>query len=393
MYTFFLILACTTDDSIDTQRAAKNILLDIPEIFLDESIVEEIEMIRQRSAIPAMGVVLAVKDRGIWARGFGLSDVEKQLSTSKDTSFMLASISKTFVATAILQLREEGLLDLQDSVHEQISFPLDNPHLTSEQIEVRHLVTHTSSIIDNWSVWGAPGGNGVLIHGDSPIALADFLEGYLVEGGNWYSAEDNWSENTPGTSYDYSNIGSALAGYLIEETTGLPLREHSKKNLFEPLGMNNTGWHLSDFEDVNSVALPYYLENEQPISYGHFGYPDYPDGQLRSSAQDLGIYMLMYLQDASVEKMKILSSQSIDVAFNPVLENIPNNGVFWGIGNDWGERVAWHSGSDFGVRTDLVLALDSEIGIAVLTNINDSSTNDAIYEIEDILYEASLLIE
>mgnify|MGYP001393921718 FL=1 len=109
MHTFFLILACTTDDSIDTQRAEKNILLDIPEISLDESIVEEIEMIRQRSAIPAMGVVLAVKDRGIWARGFGLSDVEQQLPVNEDTAFMLASISKTFVATAILQLREEGL--------------------------------------------------------------------------------------------------------------------------------------------------------------------------------------------------------------------------------------------------------------------------------------------
>ena len=393
MHTFFLILACTTDDSIDTQRVEKNILLDIPEISLDESIVEEIEMIRQVYAIPGMGVVLAVKDRGIWAKGFGLSDVEQQLPVNEDTAFMLASISKTFVATAILQSREEGFLDLHESVHGQISFPLDNPHLTSEQIEVRHLVTHTSSIIDNWSVWGSPGGNGVLVHGDSSIDLGEFLEGYLVEGGNWYSAEDNWSENTPGTSYDYSNIGSALAGLLVEETTGLPLREHSKKHLFEPLGMNNTGWHLSDFEDVNSVALPYYFENGLPISYGHFGYPDYPDGQLRSSAQDLGIYMLMYLQDASVEKIGILSSQSIDVAFNPVLENIPNNGVFWGIGNDWGERVAWHSGSDFGVRTDLILALDSEIGIAVLTNINESSTNDAIYEIEDILYEVSVSIE
>lgn len=393
MISLYFAFACTTDDSIGSKAGEKNIVVDIPEIFLDESIVEEIEMIRQRSAIPGMGVVLAVKDRGLWARGFGLSDVEQQLLVSKDTPFMLASISKTFVATAILQLREEGLLDLQDSVHEQISFPLDNPHLMSEQIEVRHLVTHTSSIIDNWSVWGSPGGNGVLVHGDSSIALGNFLEGYLVEGGNWYSAEDNWSENTPGTSYDYSNIGSALAGHLVEETTGVPLREHSKKHLFEPLGMNNTGWHLSDFEDVNSVALPYYLENEQPISYGHFGYPDYPDGQLRSSAQDLGIYMLMYLQDASVETLEILSPQSIDVAFNPVLENIPNNGVFWGIGNDWDERVAWHSGSDFGVRTDLILALDSEIGIAVLTNNNDSSTNDAIYEIEDILYEASLSME
>ena len=231
MISSYFLLACTSDDSIDTQRAEKNILLDIPEISLDESIIEEIEMIRQRSAIPAIGVVLAVKERGIWAQGFGMSDVEQQLPVSKDTPFMLASISKTFVATAILQLREEGLLDLQDSVHEQISFPLDNPHLPSERIEVRHLVTHTSSIVDNWSVWGDPGGNGVLVDGDSSIPLGDFLEGYLVEGGNWYSAEDNWSENTPGTSYDYSNIGSALAGLLVEETTGVPLREHSKKHL------------------------------------------------------------------------------------------------------------------------------------------------------------------
>ena len=69
------------------------------------------------------------------------------------------------------------------------------------------------------------------------------------------------------------------------------------------------------------------------------------------------------------------------------MENTPNTGVFWGIGNDWGERAAWHSGSDFGVRTDLILALDSEIGIAVLTNLNDSSTNDAIFDIENLLYE------
>ena len=103
-----------------------------------------------------------------------------------------------------------------------------------------------------------------------------------------FSGRKNWSENTSGVVYDYSNIGSALAGHLVEETTGVPLREHSKKYLFEPLGMNNTGWHLSDFADVHSVALPYYFENEQPISYGHFGYPDYPDGQLRSQCTRLG---------------------------------------------------------------------------------------------------------
>ena len=98
MHTFFFIFACTTDDSIDTQRAEKDILPNIPEISLPESVVEEIEMIRQRSAIPGMGVVLAVKDRGVWARGFGLSDVDQQLLVSKDTPFMLASISKTFVS-------------------------------------------------------------------------------------------------------------------------------------------------------------------------------------------------------------------------------------------------------------------------------------------------------
>ena len=107
--------------------------------------------------------------------------------------------------------------------------------------------------------------------------------------------------------------------------------------------MNNTGWHLSDFEDVNSVALPYYLENEQPIPTWSFWISRLSDGQLRSSAQDLGIYMLMYLQDASVETLEILSHKALMLLFNPVLENIPNNGVFWGIGNDWGERVAWHS--------------------------------------------------
>ena len=65
------------DDRLDTQQTERNISLDIPEISLDESIVEEIEMIRQRSAIPAMGVMLVIKDQGIWAHGFGLSDVEQ----------------------------------------------------------------------------------------------------------------------------------------------------------------------------------------------------------------------------------------------------------------------------------------------------------------------------
>ena len=65
------------DDRLDTQQTERNISLDIPEISLDESIVEEIEMIRQRSSIPAMGVMLVIKDQGIWAHGFGLSDVEQ----------------------------------------------------------------------------------------------------------------------------------------------------------------------------------------------------------------------------------------------------------------------------------------------------------------------------
>jgi CubicO group peptidase (beta-lactamase class C family) len=156
-----------------------------------------------------------------------------------------------------MQLWEQGLFELDDDINGYLppELQVHNPYYPSDSITFRMLLTHTSSINDNWSIlntlvsWGS----------DSPIPLDTFLVNYLVPGGYYYSAL-NYNNQQPGTEWDYSNAAITLVGYLVEvlsdTITGITFSQHCQDSIFTPLNMHETSWFLSDL-NINNLAVPY----------------------------------------------------------------------------------------------------------------------------------------
>jgi len=348
-----------------------------------------IDRARKAGGVPGMGYVLVVDGEVVLAGGVGLADLERERPVTADTAFMLASVSKAVAGTSLLQVVEAGALSLGDPVQDHLGWPLDNPQVDGDEIRVSHLVTHTSGIRDA-NLYGWPGSGDLYAYGDTDLSLGAFLEGYLVPGGTWYDPDDNFRPTLPGETYRYSNVGSGLAGYLIEASTGVELGDHASENLFEPLGMENTGWHLSDFEDRAGVAMPYWKRDGDEVAIGHYSYPDYPSGQLRSSPADLGRFMAMMLGGGTLDGVRLLEASTVDLALADVLEDHEGQGVFWYDVGGWGEPASCHSGSDYGVSTDLCLLPESGIGIAVLANTHLRGVWKAIGEVEELLLAEGL---
>jgi CubicO group peptidase (beta-lactamase class C family) len=340
--------------------------------------------------IPGLAVVFVVGDKVVWAEGFGFANVEDEVEVTPQTPFMLASISKTFTGTAMMQAIEAGAFALETPVNDLLNFEVDNPRVEGESIEVQHLVTHTSGIRDNWSVWDD---FNLYSEGDSPISLDSFLRNYLLPEGAYYDEEANFVDRLPGQQWTYGNVASALAGHLVEAGTGMALDDHSDKAIFEPLGMTNSGWHLED-HDVASVAVPYTRSGTSLVPVSHYGYPDYPDGQLRASVADLGRYAAALLSGGQLDGDFILSTESVNRLFSPPLNTYPDQGVFW-FKSEMRGHTAWgHSGGDLGVQTDLKIFPEAGFAFALLINSDQSQAWTGLMQIErELIKKAEKLLD
>ena len=136
-----------------------------------------------------------------------------------DTVLNVASISKTFTNAAVLQLWEDGRIDLDDDVNRYLPFRLVHPRHPGTAITFRHLLTHTASIGDGEAY------DSSYACGDPAVSLGDWIEGYLVAGGKYYDAEESFLDAEPGETYSYSNVGFGLLGFLVEHISGDNLRE------------------------------------------------------------------------------------------------------------------------------------------------------------------------
>jgi len=173
---------------------------------------------RMREArVPGLAACIVKEDAIVWSAGYGWRDVAQGLPVTPQTPFMLASVSKTVTGTALVQLWDQGRFRLDDDVAAHLRFPLAHPLFPKAPITFREVLAHAASIRDNWGVMTS-----LYVRGDSPLPLGWFLDQYLVPGGQWYSAQKSFTPFAPGTKFEYSNIGFALAGHLVEAIAQVP---------------------------------------------------------------------------------------------------------------------------------------------------------------------------
>lgn len=315
--------------------------------------------------IPGLSACIVKEGQTRWVGVYGDANIEASIPVDTVTLFFIASVSKTITVTALMQLWEEGLFELDDDINDYMPFSVRIPNDTLAPITFRMLCTHTSSIRDNWGLMP------VYWNGDSPIPLEEYLFDYLNPEGANYNQNTNFYNQPPGTDYNYCNIGVTLLGYLVELIGDSTFTYQTKERIFEPLQMNETAWFLSEL-DTSHIAMPYSWNGTSYFPRGYYGISYYPAGSLRTSVDQLANFMLCYLNGGTYLGQQILQSSTIEMIRTPQVPQInPGAGLIWHTAT-FGGRVLWgHSGGFYGVTTALSTCPEENTGVIILSNGDD----------------------
>jgi len=320
--------------------------------------------------LPGFVVSVFDKDKILYSNGFGVINLKSRKPYTAQTVQGIASISKTFIATALMKVVDQGLVELDDSINKYLPYKITNLTYPDTPITIRHLATHTSSFDDpnggkgnifseklkkeNWrSIWH------LIIDGyntNVDIPMHVFLK-------DVFSNEENFMNKRPGTYYEYSNYGSALLAHILEIVTKTDYKTYTKKEIFEPLGMNSTGWNFNEVDTVNHIT--YYNDNYKPIP--KYSIITYPDGGLYTNVTDLTKYM-QEIMKGYYEEGSLLETSSFKEMLSSQSKLIETKtGLFWDLDQSC---CIGHGGNDFGIATMMYFDIRDGIGRIVFTNID-----------------------
>lgn len=285
---------------------------------IDKKILEQnLTTIQSQSNIPGFALCIIKGDQIEFEKGFGFANRETKTPFTSETILPIASVSKTFIGFSIMKAIDLGFFTLDTNINDVLPFKVVNPYQQNEIITIRHLVTHTSSLIDNKKFRIVAYG----LEKVPKISLADFLKNYFTKDGKMYE-KSNFSKLKVGATYQYSNIASALAAYIIEVKANMSFANFTKKHIFEPLQMTNSHWFYDDafankYATLYQVDKPDYSSDGLLNSNGSlktYSCATYPDGSLKTSAADLAKYLIEMLKGYE-GKSTLLSKTSYETLF------------------------------------------------------------------------------
>src|ERR1041384_3915949 len=311
-----------------------------------------------------------VADNGkvIYRKGVGLANMEWDIPNTPDTKFRLGSITKQFTATLILQLVEQGKIKLDGKL---IDYLPDYRKDTGAKVTIHNLLSHTSGIPSYTSLPGF-----FQDVSRNPFKVDDFIKKYA-------SAD---LEFEPGTKFVYDNSGYFLLGAIIEKVTGKPYEQVLKENIFDPLGMKNSGYdHWGTVISKRATGYTRSARGFQTAPYLDMSIP-YAAGSLYSTVEDL------YLWDQALYGEKILSPKSKELMFKPNLNNYGYGFVITKATlappTKLQVPVIQHNGGINGFNTVIVRMTNDKRLIVLLDNAEDGQYLDRIsLGIMSILYD------
>jgi len=309
---FFLMLSSCSSFSDESITLLGN---EIGTISSDSN--QQLQKLFEESGIPSLAVGILVGDETIWTRGYGN---QPDLSTV----YMIGSIDKTFITMAILQLQEQGVINLEDDVNQYLPFSVRHPDFPDIPITIQMLLTHMSGLphdfpgtryIDNdgpmlrWMFSNNGNQFWDLYHSYFPPSEEKYLE-------NLFSPESKFGSDfwvsKPGTQYQYSNSAYyLLLKRVIEEASSQSYEMYIRENIIEPLRMENTSFDAYDYPE-EQLAIPY--EN-----FDENGSKALPltgisaSGRLRSNVIDLSKYLLVHMNQGKLNDDQILKPESVSM--------------------------------------------------------------------------------
>jgi D-alanyl-D-alanine carboxypeptidase len=321
------------------------------------------EIIAGETNIPGLSVAVTDRKETIGIYTYGFSDISARSPVTSNTLFEIASVGKPFTAIVLLQLYEEGKLDLNASVDKYL--PWFKVQSGYQPVTLHHLLGHTAGIIRGTE--------------QAPYGLYDV-----------WALRETETGFPPGTHWHYSSVGYKTLGFLMEELTGQSLKQLVQSRILSPLGMMNT--HASvTFETRKRAATGYCsLYDDRPEDSGHMLVPaiwsecSTGDGCLASTSEDMAIFLRMLLNrgegtngrlitEESYYRMAPLGKRSDSEQYGYALVAYPVDGhVFLG-----------HGGGNAGFTSHVLADVDEGLGVAVLTNRRTES--ESVYRLAEYI--------
>ena len=382
---FVLIFSCKCKNE-ETKVVDEHILA------IKDSLSNAINNIYQHGHVNGFSVAIVNDSAILYNKGFGLADIATQKPYTKNTVQNIASISKTFIGVSLLKAQELGNLKLDDPINKYLPYEVKNPNHPEVPITIRHLATHTSSIMDtdyygmsyvmkdpieaiDTAVVKIP----EYFNGpESHIPLADFLEKILSPKGDWYQKE-GFLKEAPGERFVYSNVAATLAAQVLEEATGEPFTGFTQTYILNPLGMTASGWSFDAIHMEEHSRL--YSDPKTPLPF--YSLITYPDGGFTTSSSDLATYLVELIKGYA-GKGTLLQAGSYSELFKKQLDashyataegEVPsgdehNAGIFMGFMED---GQMGHSGGDPGISSFMFFDPKTQLGriLVVNTDLNE----------------------
>ena len=334
---------------------------------------QEIEAYRASVRNPGLAVAVVKDGKIVYSAGFGSASLEQEIPIDPERSlFRIASISKSFSATSMMQLIEAGKVSLDTDVSTLAGFPIRNPKFPDKVITLEMLLSHTSSLNDSQGYF--------VLDAVNPAVNPDWAECY--------------NDYEPGTGYEYCNLNFNLAGTFIEKLSGERFDQYVVHHVLEPLGLYGGYcvdsldasrfvklYHYDPAADAMKESADAYAPRSERIANYTFGYdtPVFsPTGGMKISACHLARYMMMHMGwGTAPDGTRIISEESsrsmqtersapehYGLALEHNYELIP------------GVHLVGHTGGAYGLRSAMFWAEDRSFGLVMLSSGSDKEDDD-----------------
>jgi len=322
--------------------------------------------------LPGVAVGVVSDQTLVWAKGFGFADVEKKTPMTAATKFRMASHSKLFTATAVMQLRDAGKVHLDDAVVQYLPwFKIQPAEPDDPPITIEELLTHSAGLPreagPHWSEREFPDEAGIRKYVASHVAI--------------FPPEVRWK---------YSNLGFTIAGMLVESVSGEKWADYVQQHIFDPLGMKDS----SVDRDVAGLATGYGRRmpdgSRETVKFVD-ARAMAPATGITSTVEDMARFVSLQFRKGMPGGAQILSTGALrDMHRVRVLENnwTRGNAIGFAVMREGGKIYVGHGGSYFGYKTQTTMQLDEKVGVIVLTNGDDSRPTEIAARLMSTVGEA-----
>jgi CubicO group peptidase (beta-lactamase class C family) len=328
-----------------------------------EALQSRLGRLYKKSGIPGMAVVVVDDEKILWKAVYGHTARDKARAVDPETIFSIQSISKNFTSLGILMAVQDGLLDLDEPITTYLpDFKVNSPfeEYPEKKMTLRILLTHRAGFTHEAPV----GGN----YDSRPHTFEEHI----------LSISDTWLRYPVGYKRSYSNLGIDLAGYILQEKTGVPFWDYIEKKILDPLGMSSSTLDPEEIEKRTNRAVGYFSPESEVPGGIPVDVPMIPAGGVYTNILDMAEFMKFHINQGLVDGKQLLNKELLDEMYTiqfPEKKEMSGSGfaIYKSLVSQ--TFLFLGSGGGYGFISSMTICPELKIGIATLTNSEHSRIN------------------